>query len=328
MTAKSQDPQDWQGREKTPPGYPAAFYREIQRFRPSAALEQMNALLSAIPVDLRKLGTALQDDPELAAEVVKFSNSSLFGLPRPVASLEQAVVATGSDMVRTLLLTCWLTRLSGNEIAPAENRFFWRHALSVAQISRRIAAWAGLPQPEQAFLAGLLHDIGDLPFLAALAKNGAEGRETIFEELGESLESQRRRFATDHCELGGRLAEVLAMPLPLAEVVAKHHQHGSAASGFPLLPIVAGSEVLAQALRPCRPQELRPEALGGFITDCLSKWLPELDRSASRHLVAELEAELLAGIAHTKSGAGDTWKRSITQPAARLEAVKSAVARG
>lgn len=324
MTAKCHDPQDRQNRDQASTGYPATFYCELQEFRPSPALEQMNALLSAIPVELRKLGAALQDDPELAAEAVKLSNSSLFGLPRPVANLEQAVVATGSDVFRMLLLTCWLTRQSGKEIAPAENRLFWSHALSVAQISRRIAAWTGLAQPEQAFLAGLLHDIGDLPFLVALAKNGAGGQQNIFEKLGDSLESQRRRFGTDHCELGCRLADILAIPLPLPEVLAKHHHRGSAASGSPLLPIVGGAEAIAQVVRLCRQPELRPEALVSFVTDCLAKWLPELDCSASRRLVASL----LADIGHRKPGAGDTWKRTIDPPAPRLQAVTSAVVHG
>lgn len=326
MIAESQVPQDSHNPDRTPPGTAETVYREVELFRPSPALKRMNELLSAIPVDLRKLGAALQDDPELASEAVKFSNSSLFGLSRPVASLEQAVVATGSDMVRTLLLTCWLTRLSGTRITAAENRLFWSHALSVARISRRIGEWTGMEQPEQAFLAGLLHDIGDLPLLAVLAKSGAEGRQNIFEDLGESLESQRRRFGTDHCELGSRLADVLAIPLPLAEVMAKHHQHGLAASGFPLLPIVGAAEAIAQASRLCQKRDLPPEMLGGFVADCLVKWLPGLDRSAGRHLVEELESDMPADISHAKPGVKSAGRSSPNQPDPQLPTAKSATA--
>lgn len=326
MITESQNPQDRQSQELTRCGTPEAFCQEVELFRPSPALKRMNELLSAIPVDLKKLGAALQGDPQLALEVVKFSNSSLFGLPRPVASLEQAVVATGSDMARTLLLTCWLTRLSGNQISVADNQLFWSHGLNVARISRRVGEWMGLAQPELAFLAGLLHDIGDLPMLAALAKNGAEGPQSTFEDLGESLESQRRRFGTDHCELGGRLVDVLAIPLLLAEVIVKHHHRDLAKSGFPLLPIVGAAEAIAQASRLCTKQELPPEALGGFVADCLAKWLPGLDRSAGRHLVEELESDLLAGISHAKPGVKSAGKSSPNHPGTQACMVKSATA--
>jgi len=202
-------------------------------------------------------------------------------------------------------------------ITPRENQLFWSHSLLAAQISRRISEWTGLIQPEQAFLAGLLHDIGNLPFLALLSCGGTEGHDNSFENLGDSLESQRRRFGTDHCELGERLSALLGFPPPLLEVVLNHHQPGSAIPGFPLLPIVGAAEAVSQVCHPYARQELPAEALGPFIKDSLEKWLPRLNPSISHRLVGTLEAGLLGSGKHSKPAAGNVWSDSLHRTAQR-----------
>ncbi|MCL5670818.1 MAG: HDOD domain-containing protein [Acidobacteria bacterium] len=309
-----------QSQAEEPHDYPNALRQELAIYRPSPALERANGLLGTVPVELRKLGEAIQDDLGLAAETVKLCNSSLFGLPRPVSSLEQAVVATDADIVRTLLLACWLTKLTGSRIPTRENRLFWSHSLLVAQISRRISEWAGLAQPEKTFLAGLLHDVGILPFLTLFSREGAPRQRSILENLGESIESERRRFGTDHCELGGRLSTLLGFPHPLAEVVAKHHQPGIAIFSFPLLPIVGAAEVISQARHLCAKQELAPEALRTLIKDSLGKWLPGFDPSASHHLVEALESDLLASVKRFTPGEGNAWCDSLPSTGAQPEA--------
>lgn len=307
---------------------PEALWREVAAFGPSPALERMNNLLETVPVDLRRLGEAIRDDPGLAAEAVKLSNSSLFGLPRPVSSLEQAVVATGADIVQTLLLTCWLTRLTGRTISRHENQLFWSHSLQVAWISRRISEWTGLAQPEQAFLAGLLHDIGDLPFLSLSSKNRARGRQIGFGGVGESIELQRRHFGTDHCELGAKLSAMLGIPLPLAEVISNHHQPPATGSSFPLLPMVGAAEAIAEASSLCAKEELPGESLGAWIRDELGKWLPGLNPSASRHLVETLESDLLGNAGHPRPDGDNAWSDSLPREEAHTQAQKSSSASG
>lgn len=328
MTVRSPDSVTPKSQAAKPHDYPNALYKQLAVFRPSPGLQRTNGLLSTTPVDLRRLGRAIQDDPDLAAETVRLCNSSLFRLPRPVSSLEQAVVATDAEIVRILLLTCWLTKRSGSEVSTRENQLFWSHSLLAAQISSRISEWTGLVQPERAFLAGLLHDIGDLPYLTLFSSDGTERYLDVLEDLGESIETQRRRSQTDHCELGGRLSTMLGLPLSLAEVVSKHHQPNTILPGFPLLSIVAAAEAISQARRPCARQEFPTEALGTFIKDSLEKWLPGLNPSASHRLIGVLESDLLANGRHFAPLAGDVWSDSLPGTAARSQAEKSFSAGG
>jgi len=282
--------------EGGPCDYPDALFQELHIFHPSPALQQLTGLLSETPVDLKKLGQAAQGDPTLAAEAVRFCNSSLFGLSRPISTLEQAVVATDADIVRALLLTCWLAKLTSHRVTAPESRVFWKHSLLVARVSRCINDWAGLAQPEKAFLAGLLHDVGTLPFLTLLSRVAPPGKQNLHENLTESIDFQRLHFRTDHCELGERLCTILNFPLLLAEVVSRHHQRIDFPSGFPLLSVVSCAEAIAQFHLLYTNQELTEEAIVTFLQDTLQVWLPGQTHPARLALLAVLKTDLLADL--------------------------------
>lgn len=313
MTAKGRDSITQPSPPEKSNSYTNSFCRELALFRPSPVLEQVNGLLSAVPVDLRKLGRASHNDPSLATEAIKLVNSSLFGLARPVSSLEQAVVATDADVVRTLLLTCWLTRLSGNNVATRENQLFWSHSLMVAQLSRRVSEATDLAQPEQAFLAGLLHDVGVLPFLTLLSREGTAASLDTFANCRESIEMERLRFGIDHCELGRRLAAIPDFPLPLAEVISKHHQPSLAVSSFPLLLIVGITEAISQVHYLCAHQGKPIEAMGAYMKDSVKMWLPGLSTAANRTLLATLEADLFESTSRFKPSGEKVWTNSFSR---------------
>lgn len=270
------------------------------------ALVRMNTLLGTTPVDLRGLGEAIKEAPDLASEAVRFCNSSLFALPQPVASLEQAVLLMDADIVRSLLLTCWLTKHTRSTVPSGDNQMFWSHCLLAAQLSRHISEWACYTQPEWAFLAGLFHDIGMLPLLSLLGRHEASLRawkdlpaesDHDAEKLTDAIEPQRRRFGTDHCELGLQMSSILGLPDPLIEVVARHHQRGSTLSRTPLVSFVAAAEVIAQTV-PGRGDSSLP-AREQVVRNALTEFLPGLGPAARAGLARTLEADL-SGAAHPK----------------------------
>lgn len=291
-----------------------ALQHETNLFALPPPLDRINRLLSSAPVDLRSLGESIQDNSGLVAEALKLCNSSLFGLAQPVSSLEQAVIITDADVVRTLLLACWLIQYTGNKVLARENYLFWRHELQVAQLSRRISEWAGFAQPEEAFLAGLFHDIGSLPFLAMLSRNGSPPQESIFESIGESVESQRRRFGVDHCELGRRMGETLGFPVSLIEVFARHHQRGAAQFNGPLLCIVSSAELISQTSRSLEKPDSYPLPPGQLIKNALAEYLPGLSHPVSVRLVEALESDLQSAAAQVKASSQDVWNDAWTAP--------------
>jgi HD-like signal output (HDOD) protein len=265
---------------------------EIDGFELPRPIARIERLLSTAPVDLRELGEAVTDESVLVFETLKLCNSSLFGLARPVSSLEQAVIVMDSDVVRTLIFACWLIKHTASHVPERERRLFWQHSLLVAQLSRRIGEWVAYPSTEWGFLAGLFHDVGVLPFLTLYSQESELKPDTLLEREGDGVEPQRRRFGTDHCELGLLLGSRLGFPVPLVEVAARHHQRGPAALGTPLVCLVAAAEMISHTGAALGSQD--HVTAGQFIRSALAEYLPGVNRVGGSGLVEALESDLQA----------------------------------
>lgn len=200
---------------------------------------RLNAMLSSPPVDLNRLSDA---DPVLVRQVIRCSNSALFDLAHPVSTIEQAVVSIGTDNLRTLILSCALVECVSRQLAPQDEQAFWRHGFLTAVLSERIGRWTEYPQPEQAYLAGLLHDVGRLPLLRAASRNSDKWGSAELRPAERSLEFEREHFGIDHAKLGHWIGVSWGFPAPLVEVFEFHHQEHSAAGETPLVSIVRAAD--------------------------------------------------------------------------------------
>jgi HD-like signal output (HDOD) protein len=209
---------------------------------------QFNTILSGTPVDLKRLGRVLDSDPDLAGQVIKLCNSSLFNLPNPVSSLEQAVLMLGTDHLRTLVLTCALVESAGNLLAPREQYRFWERGFLAAAVSEGLARRTGYPEVELAYFGGLLHDLGTLPLLRT-----ASGARTGREESRHSTDLAEELVGAHHCELGRRIGILWDFPQPLLEVFEFHHEPQRAKDYKTLVVIAALAEQF------CRTQCLGPK---------------------------------------------------------------------
>jgi HD-like signal output (HDOD) protein len=208
---------------------------------PPGHIVQFNTVLTATPVDLKQLRHVLDSDPAFAEQVIKLCNSSLFNLPSPVSSLEQAVLMLGTDHLRTLVLTCALVESVGNLVRPHEQYRFWERGFLTAAVSEGLARRAGHTEVELAYFGGLLHDLGTLPLLCAESQDRLR-RDSI--DLGDGL------VGVGHCALGRRLGILWGFPLPLLEVFEFHHEPQKARDYKTLVYIVALAEQF------CRSQPL------------------------------------------------------------------------
>jgi HD-like signal output (HDOD) protein len=265
-----------------------ALRGEADLFALPQALDRMNRLLASAPVDLKGLEEAVKDDPQLVTETLKLCNSSLFRLPHPVARLEQAVIMMDAEITRALLVVCWLIKHTGRKMRSQDHQAFWGHNLLVAQMSRHLCEWANCAQPEWAFLAGLFHDIGALPFLTMLSRNGTGSPRNVLAEVGDSIESQRRRFGVDHCDFGQRMGSILGLPLWAVEIAAGHHQRGCWLSGLPLLGFVSAAELIAQS----GSRQPNPLPQRQLILNALGEYLPGWSGATSSVLLETLESDL------------------------------------
>lgn len=166
----------------------------------------------------------LSGDPAVAAKVLRVANSPFYGMSRQVTQVSRAVVMLGSVAVRNLVLgICARDALASPGSHVPEHATLWRHSIAVGSASELIARELGLKPSEEAFVAGLLHDIGQL----AMATFQPETLRTVFQEQGRGvrfLTLERQHFGIDHTEAGCKILTQWGLPEALCRVVRQHHQ--------------------------------------------------------------------------------------------------------
>ena len=124
-------------------------------------LEDENASL----IDVAKVITS---DAALSARMIQVSNSPLLRASHPIETVEAAVTRMGGNMIRNLVTSMVMEQMfqATSDVTDKRLRKIWEHTTEVAAIAHALASQFTRLQPEQAMLAGLVHDIGALPILS------------------------------------------------------------------------------------------------------------------------------------------------------------------
>ena len=196
-------------------------------------------------------------DPALSAKLLQLSNSAFFGFSRKVYSVDEAVQMLGIGVIHSLAMAVPLftsfdrTKCPGFHIDQV-----WEHSAEVAAIARRIynVHLDDSHRAEQAFAAGIMHDIGKL----ILAEKLPEQYQIILAEAKathtELHKVERKYLNATHAEVGAYLLALWGLPVPLIEAIACHHKPRRCCSNTLCL---AGVIHIADALQ--HTQELHPE---------------------------------------------------------------------
>lgn len=205
----------------------ARILQEIDDLPPMpATASRVLAMVGDPRTDVGALAEAVGSDIALAARVLKLANSAFYGFPRQVTTLREAIMILGMRGLKELVITAWSYDL-GNRPLPGyalEGGELWRHSLLCAAGCRLLAKQLGFENPEEAYVAGLLHDFGKLVLAQFVGQEYQDLLEKV-EGLGLSfMEAERQILGVDHAHLGGQLALKWNLPLHLAEAVAHHHQ--------------------------------------------------------------------------------------------------------
>ncbi|GAB2847789.1 hypothetical protein GCM10027277_14860 [Pseudoduganella ginsengisoli] len=218
------------------------------------------ARLPAMPQILIKLIEHLQADdagmPELAALIAKdagmtskilaVANSSAYHRNGRAVGLEQSLVSLGTDMIKTLVISesVFQTFNSFPHSGSTDLRSFWKSSLTTAVIARDIAKHLEYPHVEEAYLAGLLHNVGRLALLATAPKEYAFNFTARDDE--DLCAVEQRTLQITHAEAGAWLIERWNLDSFLADSVLYHHEPVSRLeSAHPLIRIVRLAHVLA-----------------------------------------------------------------------------------
>jgi HD-like signal output (HDOD) protein/signal transduction histidine kinase len=217
------------------------------------------ARLPAMPQILIKLIEHLQADdagmPELAALIAKdagmtskiltVANSSAYHRNARTVGLEQSLVSLGTDMIKTLVISesVFQTFSSFPHSGSTDLRSFWKNSLTTAVLARDIARQMDYPHVEEAYLAGLLHNVGRLALLATAPKEYAYNFMARDDE--DLCAVEQRTLQITHSEAGAWLIERWHLDSFLADSVLYHHEPiARLESAHPLIRIVRLAHLL------------------------------------------------------------------------------------
>jgi HD-like signal output (HDOD) protein len=250
---------------------------------------QLTSTGDAAPKELVRL---VEHDPILTMKVLKLVNSAYFGLGRQVTSIKQGVVYIGVNTIKHLAISiAAIGALPRDNTASFDMDAFWTHSLVTGATARMIAQRQGVPRNDAMayFIAGLLHDIGQVVLAQGLP---AEYREVlqVARDTGTCiLDRERERLGTDHAEIGSLLGAHWKLPAELVEAIARHHDAAGAGSLQPLgMALFAANQVAKLMDHPDRAIS-RVEPLPAAVQQWLGLSLEGLVEALDG-LPAELEA--------------------------------------
>lgn len=207
----------------------AALERLFQRIGEISSLpasaQKIMSLAGDDNVQAEDLREAIQNDPVLVARLLRRLNSSYYGLSNKVADLRTAISLLGLREIRNLALTVFVSRLY--EPGAVHNGYkrenLWSHSVAVGAAARLVSRVCGRAVGEEAYIAGLLHDIGLILLDQTLRRH--------FFKVVDSIDAatpthivENRILTFDHALLGGFVARKWNFPEQVADAITFHHQ--------------------------------------------------------------------------------------------------------
>jgi putative nucleotidyltransferase with HDIG domain len=194
------------------------------------------------------LSQVLSTDQALTAKLIKISNSAYYGFARKVSTVREAVVVLGFKQVRQVAVGASMLN-SFKKTSVSDDVFdldlFWGHSIAVAVAAEGIAKKTRACRPEDAFTAGILHDIGRVVLKMTMPD---QFREAVMEARQgyQSLhDAEIQHTGFDHSEVGKALGEQWKFPQHLTDAVACHHDTNLIPARHGLAGCVAQADRLA-----------------------------------------------------------------------------------
>jgi len=206
-----------------------------------SAFHELTSKLQDPDWSTKEIATIIARDPAMSAKILQLSNSAFFGARRRITNIPDAVVCLGLDTLKTLALSVGVfSAFSPSSSSSFSIEAFGRHGLMTAILARKIAQTeGGSPQEaEDAFIAGLLHDIGRLVMISVMPEKYDTAIVLSKNEGLPMVEAEQRVYGTTHCEVGTYILWLWGLPDNIVQATAYHHFPGK-------LPGPATSTLLA-----------------------------------------------------------------------------------
>jgi putative nucleotidyltransferase with HDIG domain len=220
--------------------------------------------LPTLPVVLRKIQEALQNpkvtmnqistivamDQALVSRSLQLVNSAFYGMRERVSSIDRAIVIIGLNMLHSLMIGLSVVKVFKNSpmqgFSPEE---FWEHSFATGLIARKLAKMKGHKDPEQFFVAGLLHDMGRLAMDQFLHEEFSQAIIMAKQQSTPLIEWEKKIIGFDHSKAGAWLGLRWGLPQTFITTIEFHHGDepvllDTGSAYFPILKTVSTANVI------------------------------------------------------------------------------------
>lgn len=178
-------------------------------------------LVESGKANAEEIARAISSDPAVSARVLKISNSAFYGRQRKIQTLSDAVVILGHNTLKGLVVAASLKEIY--KPGGLTENMLWEHSFGAGVAARLIAAHSHSVGADEAFLAGLFHDIGKIIMNLREKEKFQLVIERCYNEELPFEEIERTFFPYTHAELGGYVLEKWKLPETLITAVMQHH---------------------------------------------------------------------------------------------------------
>lgn len=217
------------------------------------------------------LQEVISNDPALSSRILKVVNSSFYGLPGQVGSINRAIVMLGLNAVKNIAIAASLAKLfRGGDLTPQFSaKMLWSHSNAVAICCKIFNDKLRLGLGDEAYLSGLMHDIGimlEMQFdrnllIDVIGRTGPDGEGTPANDM---LTVEEGVFGATHEDFGKGLCIQWKFPAAFAAVCGHHHD-----------PLSAPEECRTLACLVCIADRLSAQIGDGYRLDLISAEIPD-----------------------------------------------------
>lgn len=210
------------------------------------SIGRITSLLNNVNVSSRQLTEAIKYDPMLTARLLRLANSPIYSLRKNVTALQQAIEVVGLNSIYEILMLGLAADSFSKEIRDSqEGLMIWEHSLAVALLSRELSLILGLRGTEEAFICGLLHDIGKI----LLLRNDFANSSMSFQKNNETemLHTESALFGYNHTQIGSLVASRWGLPEAVCYTILNHHNPSQCEHFLAMVHLVCAADMIANA---------------------------------------------------------------------------------
>lgn len=205
---------------------------------------RLTTVLRDYDASTTKVAEAINFEPSLVTRILRLANSPIYSLEKHITTMQQAVNAVGTVTIHDIVMMELTSKTFSEAIYKSrEVKTIWKHSLAVGLLARELSKMLRNRSSEEAFVCGLLHDVGKIILLTYDSDGFLEAMEAA--EDGEALRAEIARFGYSHAEVGALVARRWGLPEEVCISILNHHDPAQAQDQLIITYIVDAANMIA-----------------------------------------------------------------------------------